>query len=45
MVRSMLFCVANQSGEINALPESLGASNTVHDRFQEWRKAGVFRRI
>ena len=26
----------------NALPRSLGASSTVHDRFQEWRKAGVF---
>src|SRR5450759_3334746 len=25
-----------------ALPRSLGAPSTVHDRFQEWRKAGVF---
>ena len=25
-----------------ALPCSLGASSTVHDRFQEWRRAGVF---
>jgi transposase len=25
--------------------ESLGASSTVHDRFQEWRSAGVFRRM
>ena len=29
----------------NALPRSLGASSTVHDRFQEWRKAGVFKRM
>ena len=28
-----------------ALPRSLGAKSTVHDRFQEWRKAGVFQRI
>lgn len=26
----------------NALPRCLGASTTVHDRFQAWRKAGVF---
>jgi len=25
------------------LPRSLGAPSTVHDRFQEWRRAGVFR--
>jgi putative transposase len=25
-----------------ALPRSLGAASTVHDRFQEWREAGVF---
>jgi transposase len=28
-----------------ALPRSLGAPSTVHDRFQEWRKAGVFERL
>ena len=28
-----------------ALPRSLGAPSTVHNRFQEWRKAGVFQRI
>jgi len=26
----------------DALPRCLGASSTVHDRFQEWSKAGVF---
>ena len=26
----------------NALPRSLGAYSTVHDRFQQWREAGVF---
>jgi len=28
-----------------ALPRTLGASSTVHDRFQEWRRDGVFRRM
>ncbi len=28
-----------------ALPQSLGAASTVHDRFQEWRKAGVCKRL
>src|SRR5260370_23885349 len=26
----------------NALPRELGASSTVHDRFQEWERAGLF---
>jgi len=29
----------------NALPHSLGAPSTVRQRFQEWRKAGVFQRM
>jgi putative transposase len=29
----------------NALPRSLGAYSTVHDRFQEWRRAGVFEQL
>ncbi|MGC9084359.1 MAG: IS5 family transposase [Anaerolineae bacterium] len=28
-----------------ALPRSLGAPSTVHDRFQEWRAAGVFEKL
>ncbi len=28
-----------------ALPRSLGAPSTVHDRFQEWVAAGVFKRL
>ena len=28
-----------------ALPHSFGASSTVHDRFQEWRRAGLFERM
>ena len=29
----------------NALPRELGASSTVHDRFQEWQKAGFFEEL
>ncbi len=28
-----------------ALPRSLGAHSTVHDRFQEWQAAGVFEQL
>jgi putative transposase len=28
-----------------ALPRSLGAASTVHDRFQQWREAKVFERL
>ncbi len=29
----------------NALPKEAGASSTVHDRFQEWEGAGLFRAL
>ena len=29
----------------NALPRDLGASSTVHDRFQEWERAGFFKAL
>ena len=29
----------------NALPRSLGACSTVHDRFQEWQQQGVFEQL
>jgi len=29
----------------NALPRILGTSSTVHDRFQEWKTTGVFKRM
>ena len=29
----------------NALPRCMGAKSTVHARFQQWRKAGVFQRM
>jgi len=37
-----IFYILRTGCQWNALPRSLGASSTVHDRFQEWRKAGVF---
>ena len=29
----------------NALPKEAGASSTVHDRLQEWERAGFFRAL
>lgn len=40
-----IFYILRTGCQWKALPRSLGAPSTVHDRFQEWRKAGVFRRI
>jgi transposase len=37
--------VARTGCQWNMLPRSLGASSTVHDRFQEWVAAGVFLRL
>ena len=42
---SAIFYVLRTGCQWNALPRSLGASRTGHDRFQEWRKAGVFKRM
>jgi transposase len=42
---SAIFYVLRTGCQWNALPRSLGASSTVHDRFQEWRKEGVFKRM
>jgi putative transposase len=40
---SAIFYVLRTGCQWNALPRSLGASSTVHDRFQECRSAGVFK--
>ncbi len=37
-----IFYVNGTGCQWKALPHSLGKKSTVHDRFQEWRKAGVF---
>jgi len=39
---SGLFYVARTGCQWKAIPHPLGRKSTVHDRFQEWRKAGVF---
>lgn len=40
-----IFYVLRTGIQWNALPRSLGASSTVHDRFQYWEREGVFRRL
>lgn len=37
-----IFYVLRTGIQWKALPRELGAASTVHDRFQEWREAGVF---
>lgn len=40
-----IFYVLRTGCQWNALPRSLGASSTVHRRFSEWAKAGVFAQL
>src|SRR5215210_9116712 len=40
-----IFYVLRTGCQWRALPRSLGASSTVHERFQAWVEAGVFRRL
>jgi putative transposase len=40
-----MFYILRSGIQWKALPKCLGASSTVHDRFQEWAKAGVFRQL
>jgi len=40
-----IFYVLRTGCQWKALPRCFGAPSTVHDRFQLWREAGVFRRI
>ncbi len=40
-----IFYVLRTGCQWKALPRSLGAPNPVHDRFQQWRQAGVFERL
>jgi transposase len=42
---SAIFYILRKGCQWNPLPRCLGVSSTVHDRFQEWRQAGVFKRI
>ena len=40
-----IFYVLRTGCHWKALPKSLGAATTVHDRFQEWRNAEVFQNM
>ena len=40
-----IFYVLRTGCQWKALPRALGAPSTVHDRFQEWRRAGVFEQM
>lgn len=40
-----IFYVLYTGCQWNALPRSLGASSTVHDRFQQWQEDGTFERF
>jgi len=40
-----VFYVLRTGCQWKAIPRCLGAPSTIHDRFQEWRRAGVFKRL
>jgi putative transposase len=42
---SAIFYVLRTGCQWKALPRSLGAASTVHDRFQEWRQSEVFQKM
>ncbi len=40
-----IFYILRTGCQWKALPRSLGASSTVHDRFKEWSEAGLFEKL
>lgn len=44
-IMTAIFYILRTGCQWKALPRSLGAPSTVHDRFQEWRKAGLFEKM
>lgn len=42
---SAIFYILRTGCQWKALPRSLGAASTAHDRFQEWQQAGVFKQM
>ncbi len=40
-----IYYVLRTGCQWKALPRALAAASTVHDRFQEWREAGVFEKL
>ncbi len=45
LAMNAIFYLLRTGCQWSALPKSLGAPSTVHDRFQEWQKAGLFIRL
>jgi len=45
LAMNAIFYVLRTGCQWKALPRGFGASSTVHDRFQEWGRAGVFQRL
>jgi len=45
LAMNAIFYVLRTGCQWKAIPRCLGASSTIHDRFQEWRKAGVFKHL
>ena len=44
-IMTAIFYILRTGCQWNGLPRSLGSSSTVHDRFQEWLRIGVFVRL
>ena len=44
-VMDAIFYVLRTGIQWKALPRSMGSGSTAHRRFQQWEKAGVFRRL
>jgi len=42
---SAMIYVLRSGVQWNALPREMGASSTVHDRYQEWERAGFFEEL
>jgi putative transposase len=44
-IMNAIFYILRTGCQWKALPRSYGASSTVHDRFQEWQRAGLFEKM
>ena len=40
-----IFYVARTGCQWDAIPRSIGASSTIHDRFKEWIEYGLFEKL
>jgi putative transposase len=44
-ILSSIFCLLRTGCQWKSLPRFYRTSSTVHDRFQEWRRSGLFEKI